>query len=56
MEIFSRGGVSVYSDYRENIVVDPSHPILLWKANKERLSPALFPSHTRVLYPEGLPL
>jgi hypothetical protein len=55
METFSRGGVPVYSDYRENIVVDPSHPILAWKANKERFSPMLFPLHVRALYPEGLP-
>jgi len=55
MEIFSRGGVPVYSDYCENIVVDPGHPILVWKANKERFSPALFPSHIRTLYPDGLP-
>jgi len=55
MQIFSRGGVPVYSDYRENIVVDPSHPVLFWKANKERFSPMLFPLHVRELYPEGLP-
>lgn len=54
MEIFSRGGVSVYSDYRENIVVEPGHPVLAWKANKERFSPTLFPLRIRKLYPEGL--
>jgi len=55
METFSRGGVPVYTDYRENIIVDSGHPILAWKANKERFSPTLFPSHIRALYPDGLP-
>lgn len=55
MEILSRGGVPVYPDYRENIVVDPAHPVLAWKANKERFSPTLFPPHIRALYADGLP-
>jgi hypothetical protein len=55
METFSLGGVPVYTDYCENIIVDSGHPILAWKANKERFSPRLFTSHIRALYPDGLP-
>lgn len=39
---YSRGGVLVYADYKDNIIVDPDHPILLWKANKDKLRPSWF--------------
>lgn len=53
--ICSRRGVLVYADYRDNIIVDPDHPILLWKARKERFSPRLFPPEVRGMSPQGLP-
>lgn len=55
MKVYSRGRVGVHTDYRENIIVDHDHPILKWKANKERFSPSLFPSQVRKDFPEGLP-
>jgi hypothetical protein len=55
MKIHSRGGVEVYTDYRENIIVDPDHPVLAWKANKDRFDPKLFPAKVRDAFPEGLP-
>ena len=35
MKYFSKSGVGIYTDYRENIIVDADHPILKWKANKK---------------------
>ena len=57
MKVCSRGGVDVYTDYRENIIVDADHPILEWKANKknERLRPSWFPVWVRSKFPEGFP-
>ena len=55
MKVCSRGGGLVYTDYQENIIVDHDHPILRWKANKERFSPNLFSLETRNQLPEGLP-
>lgn len=55
MLVRSRGGVGIYIDYRNNIIVDSNHPILLWKADKERFSPTLFPLHVRQNFPQGLP-
>lgn len=57
MKVCSRGGVGVYTDYRENIIVDADHPILKWKANKknERLRPSWFPVWVRSKFPEGFP-
>ena len=37
MKIASSSGVPVYTDYKENIIVEPEHSILAWKANKDRL-------------------
>ena len=42
MKIQSKSGVPLYTDYRENIVVDPDNPVLAWKASKDR-------------FPQGLP-
>ena len=55
MKVCSRGGVPVYTDYRENIIVDSSHPILAWKANKDRLRPSWFPRDVQKDFPGGLP-
>jgi hypothetical protein len=54
MKTYSRGGVGVYTDYRCNIIVDPDHPILVWKANRDKFSPKLFCSEVRESFPEGL--
>jgi len=37
LKISSSSGVPVYTDYKENIIVEPEHSILAWKANKDRL-------------------
>jgi len=42
MKIQSKSGVPVYTDYKENIVVDPENRVLAWKASKDR-------------FPQGLP-
>jgi len=57
MKVCSRGGVNVYTDYRENIIVDADHPILKWKAGKknERLRPSWFPVWVRSKFPQGFP-
>jgi len=57
MKVYSRGGVGVYTDYRENIIIDADHPILKWKANKknERLRPSWFPAEVRSKFPRGFP-
>lgn len=57
MKVCSRAGVGVYTDYRENIIVDADSPILKWKANKknERLRPNWFPVWVRDKFPEGFP-
>jgi len=57
MKVCSRGGVGVYTDYRENIIIDADHPILKWKANKknERLRPSWFPVSVQAKFPEGFP-
>jgi len=55
VKTYSRGGVGVYSDYRCNIIVDPDHPILVWKANEDRFSPRLFYAEVRESFPERLP-
>lgn len=55
MKVCSRGGVPVYTDYRENIIVDSNHPILAWKANKDRLRPSWFPLDIQKDFPGGLP-
>lgn len=54
MKIHSRGGVGVYTDYRDNIIVDPDHPALVWKANKDRFRRELFCSEVRAAFPQGL--
>jgi hypothetical protein len=54
MKVFSRGGVGVYSDYRENIIVDPNHLVLRWKAEKERVSPQSFDQGVASQFPQGL--
>ena len=55
MKVCSRGGVPVYTDYRENITVDSNNPILTWKANKDRLRPSWFPLDVQKDFPGGLP-
>lgn len=55
MKIYSRGGVPVHTDYRESIIVDADHPILAWKANRDKLRPSWFPANVRKDYPRGLP-
>ena len=55
MKVFSRGGVPVYTDYKENIIVEPKHPILVWKANKDKLRPSWFSIDVQREFPEGLP-
>lgn len=57
MKVCSRGGVCVYTDYRENIIIDADHPILNWKAEKktERLRPNWFPISIRSKFPDGFP-
>jgi hypothetical protein len=55
MKIYSRGGVGVLTDYRENIIVDADHPALVWKANKDRFNPTVFCSEVRKAFPQGLP-
>jgi len=52
---YSRGGVPVYADHKDNIIVDPAHPILLWKANKDKLRPSWFSLDVQRGFPEGLP-
>jgi hypothetical protein len=57
MKVCSRGGVGVYTDYKENIIVEADHPILEWKACKknERLRPNLFLPWIASRFPEGFP-
>lgn len=55
MKVYSRGGVLVHTDYRENIIADADHPILVWKANKDRLRPSWFPANMQKNFPRGLP-
>ncbi len=57
MKCYSKSGVGIHTDYRENIIVDANHPILKWKANKknERLRPNWFPVWVRSKFPEGFP-
>lgn len=57
MKILSNGGVGVYSDYRENVIVDADHPILRWKANKkgEKLRPGWFSDAVQREFQDGLP-
>ena len=55
MKVCSRGGIPVYTDYRENITVDSNNPILTWKANKDRLRPSWFPLDVQKDFPGGLP-
>jgi len=57
LKVCSRGGVGVYTDYRENMIVYADHPILKWKASKknERLRPNWFPLEVRSKFPEGFP-
>jgi hypothetical protein len=57
MKVCSRGGVGVYTDYKENIIVGADHPILRWKAGKknERLRPNWFPAWVRSEFPAGFP-
>jgi hypothetical protein len=50
----SKGGVDVYSN-RENIIIEPNHPILIWKANKDKLRPDWFPLDVQKKFPVGLP-
>ncbi|MBI4284995.1 MAG: hypothetical protein HY670_03720 [Chloroflexi bacterium] len=47
----------MYTDYRENMIVDADHPILRWKANKknERLRPSWFPVWVRSKFLAGFP-
>ena len=54
MKVFSRGGVGVYDDYRENIVVCQDHPVLRWKAEKERFPPQFFAPDVGFQFPKGL--
>lgn len=51
----NRSKVPVYTDYRDNILIDRDHPILSWKANKDRLQPGWFSAEVRSSYPHGLP-
>ena len=55
MKVISRGGVPVHTDYAENIIVDSAHPILVWKANKDRLRPDWFTRDVQERFPGGLP-
>ena len=36
MKYLSKSGVGIYTDYRENVIVDPDNPILKWKADKKK--------------------
>ena len=54
MKVFSRGGVGVYDDYRENIVVCQDHPVLRWKAEKERFPSQFFAPDVGFQFPKGL--
>lgn len=45
----------VHTDYRETIVVDADHPILTWKANRDKLRPSWFAADVQQRYPGGLP-
>jgi len=51
----NRSKVPVYTDYRDNIIIDRDHPILSWKANKDRMQPGWFSAEVRSNYPQGLP-
>jgi len=53
--VISRGGVGVFTDYRKNIIVDSGHPILRWKADKDRLRPSWFSSEVQTEFKGGLP-
>lgn len=54
MKVQSKGGVYVYTDYRENIIVDLDHSILRWKADKDRLRPSWFAPEVQEQFPRGL--
>jgi len=54
MKVYSKGGVPVHTDYRENIIINADHPILAWKADKDRLRPDWFPSTVLEEFPGGL--
>ena len=53
--VYSRGGVPVWEDYRKNILIDADHPILAWKAEKDKYSLSLFPPEVRQRSPKGIP-
>jgi hypothetical protein len=55
MMVSSRGGVPVYTDYKDNIIVDRRNSILAWKANKDRLRPSWFSESLQRDFPRGLP-
>jgi hypothetical protein len=55
MMVSSRGGVPVYTDYKDNIIVDRRNSILAWKADKDRLRPSWFSESLQRDFPGGLP-
>ena len=55
MKIQSKSGVPVYTDYKENIVVDPDNRVLAWKASKDRFPRCRFGPEMKKAFPEGLP-
>lgn len=55
MKVHSRGGVGVFTDYRENIVVDCDNSVLRWKASSSKLRRDWFHSEVQKAFPEGLP-
>ncbi|GAI21709.1 unnamed protein product, partial [marine sediment metagenome] len=55
MKVYSKGSVPVHADYRENIIIDANHPILVWKANRDRLRPNWFSANMQKEFPRGLP-
>jgi len=53
MKVYSKGRVPVYTDYKENIIVEQEHIILAWKANKDRLRHDWFSEDLQKKYPDG---
>jgi hypothetical protein len=55
VKVYSRGGVGVFTDYHENIIINADHPILRWKADKDRLRPTYFSPEVQKEFIRGLP-
>ena len=52
--VTSRGGVKVWEDYRNNIIVDKKNTILRWKAEKDKYASSLFPPEVQERFLHGI--